>query len=256
VNEIEWRELKLKFLICPQQVRWPTPNVNFGFSDDKTTISGMQWEVLHNAVDELRSVVRKAWACIDEIEAERNLSAEAKRAKKARIVDQLIAELQNPSLSAAKEIIARQLAKWQEMIAASMRRAASDAIVDPKLWDGLKQLSGAARLVWLNKQASDLSTVYALLRAPQACSGLSDSEVAFVRKKAEANATPEIVKERDETLKALAEAEGGRRAAIEQIRKRASIVGPNRATQRIRERDNPIPRPMSAFGDNFEVKVP
>jgi hypothetical protein len=230
VNEIEWRELKLKFLICPQQVRWPTLNVNFGFSGDKTTISGMQWEVLHNAVGELRSVVRKAWACMDAIQAERNLSAEAKRAKKARIVDQLIAELEtSKALSAAKEMIARQLAKWQESLALKIKPAAN-VPVDAKLWDGLKTLRGAARLVWLNEHASDPRIASALLSVPRASSGLSDSEATFLRKKAETQAAPEIVKQRDETLKALAEAEGGRRAAIEQIRKRASIVGPNRAT--------------------------
>ena len=45
-----------------------------------------------------------------------------------------------------------------------------------------------------------------------------------MRKKTETRAAPEIAKERDETLKALGEAERGRRAAIEQIRKAAGLT--------------------------------
>jgi hypothetical protein len=69
-----------------------------------------------------------------------------------------------------------------------------------------------------------LSVAYPLLAASQDSSGLSDSEVAFLRKKTETRAAPEIAKERDETLKALGEAERGRRAAIEQIRKAAGLT--------------------------------
>jgi hypothetical protein len=218
-------------LICPQQVRWPAPNVNVGIGGDKVLISGLHWEMLHKAIDELRSVVRKAWTCVEAISADTSLSTEAKRTKKARMADQLISELVNSkALSAAKEMITRQTVKLQENIAQRLKRAAdaNDVTAAPKLWDTLKQLSGAARLVWLNKQASNLSVAYLLLAPSQDCSGLSDSEVAFLRKKAETQAAPEVVKERDETLKALGEAERGQRAAIEQIRKAAGVTNIHR----------------------------
>ena len=55
MNDEEFFELQLRATIVPQQVRWPTPE-------------HLHWQRLHEAVNEARERVRKAYLLMDEID--------------------------------------------------------------------------------------------------------------------------------------------------------------------------------------------
>jgi hypothetical protein len=109
MKEEEYLDLKLRVHICPQQARWPVPNVKVGVAGDKLTISGLHWEKLHDAVNEARSLVREAWAELDAIDADQTLSSDEKRHKKARVATVRATELAKAkAFTAAKDMIAAQ----------------------------------------------------------------------------------------------------------------------------------------------------
>jgi hypothetical protein len=68
----------LRALVCPEQSRWPTPDVEVSLKGDKPTAKGLHWERLHATADEARNRVAKAWSDIDEIDSDADLSAEGK----------------------------------------------------------------------------------------------------------------------------------------------------------------------------------
>ena len=70
MKDTEFLELELKATIVPQQARWPN--------------DVLHWQKLHEVVDEARNRVAQAWAAMDDIERDRDLSAEGKdRSQKA-----------------------------------------------------------------------------------------------------------------------------------------------------------------------------
>jgi hypothetical protein len=59
-------------------------------------------------------------------------------------------------------------------------------------------------------------------------SGLTDAEVAVIKSRVEQHIAPDVVKERDVTLKALEQAEAGVQTAMRKIAERAGLTkGPD-----------------------------
>ena len=71
-------------------------------------------------------------------------------------------------------------------------------------------MQGPARMAWLEKNAADRVVCSALLTVPSVLYGITDPELAVVRKKIEAAALPpEVIEEKAAVAKALREVEVG-----------------------------------------------
>ena len=80
-------------MIVPQQVRWPAPEY-------------LHWQRLHEAVNEARERVSKAYVQMDEIDIRTDLSREDKRDERQRIAAQAIAEFEaSRTLARAREAL-------------------------------------------------------------------------------------------------------------------------------------------------------
>jgi hypothetical protein len=91
----------LRALVCPEQSRWPTPDVEVSLKGDKPTAKGLHWERLHATADEARNRVAKAWSDIDEIDSDADLSAEGKARKKKRVASEAIVALEKSKMLAS-----------------------------------------------------------------------------------------------------------------------------------------------------------
>ena len=93
MNDKEFSELQLRATIVPQQVRWPAPEC-------------LHWQRLHEAVNEARERVSKAYMQMDEIDIRTDLSREDKRDERQRIAAQAIAEFEaSRTLARAREAV-------------------------------------------------------------------------------------------------------------------------------------------------------
>ena len=81
-----------------------------------------------------------------------------------------------------------------------------------------------SKMDFLGKHATDPRVAAAVLGAPAFLSGLNDTEVVIVKRRIEQYVAPEVVKEREATLKALQDAEVGWQRAIDKIGERAGLV--------------------------------
>ena len=192
-----FQSLKLKALICPEQARWPSPDVQLALKGIVWTAKGLHWEKLHASADEARDRVAKAWAEMDEIDRDRDLSFEGKVRRKRRLAAEGIADFEKSrALAEAKKVSERQLAKWNEQSGLTIKPAANihEAAVYSKIWDKFDALKGASRMAWLQKHGDDPIVASALLTAPACVSGMSDTEIAFLRKKIEQHVCPGIAK--------------------------------------------------------------
>jgi hypothetical protein len=71
-NDKEFSELELRMTIAPHQVRWPAPEY-------------LHWQRLHEAVNEARERVSKAYAQMDEVDQDAGLPAPANTASAVRL---------------------------------------------------------------------------------------------------------------------------------------------------------------------------
>ena len=81
MNDKEFSELQLRMTIVPQQVRWPAPEF-------------VHWQRLHAAADEARERVSKAYAQMDEIDRNPDLSREGKERQRRKTAAQAIADFE------------------------------------------------------------------------------------------------------------------------------------------------------------------
>ena len=100
MNDKEFSELQLRATIVPQQVRWPAPE-------------RLHWQRLHEAVNEARERVGKAYLLMDEIDGDADLSREDKYRGRNRVADQTIAEFEaSKTLLRAREAVQIAAAKY------------------------------------------------------------------------------------------------------------------------------------------------
>ena len=99
MNDRDFSELQLRMMIVPQQVRWPAPEY-------------LHWQRLHEAVNEARQRVSKAYVRMDEIDRNADLSREGKYRQRSKTAAQAIHDFEaSKTLACAREAVERAVAK-------------------------------------------------------------------------------------------------------------------------------------------------
>ena len=99
MNDREFFELHLRATIVPQQVRWAAPELP-------------HWQRLHEAANEARERVRKAYLLMDEIDRRAELSRDDKYRQRGKIAAQAIADFEeSKTLARAREAVKLVVAK-------------------------------------------------------------------------------------------------------------------------------------------------
>ena len=95
----EFSELQLRMTIVPQQVRWPAPEY-------------LHWQRLHEAANEARERVSKAYVQMDEIDRDADLSRDGKYRQRSKSAAQAIAAFEaSKTLARAREAVEFAVAK-------------------------------------------------------------------------------------------------------------------------------------------------
>lgn len=80
MSDRDFAELELRAAICPHQIRWPK--------------DALHWRKLHEAADEARERVTRAFAAMDEIDVKTHISRHAKNEQRQMIAAQAVADLE------------------------------------------------------------------------------------------------------------------------------------------------------------------
>ena len=100
MNDVELSELRLKATIVPQQARWPAPEY-------------LHWQKLHAVADEARGRVSKAYALMDEIDRNADLSPEGKDRQRRQVAAQAIVDFEaSRTLARAHEAVTQVDEQW------------------------------------------------------------------------------------------------------------------------------------------------
>jgi hypothetical protein len=213
MDDKKFDELKLRMTIVPGQARWPEPKY-------------IHWEKLHAVADEARDRVAKAWAAMDEIDADRDLSSEGRDRKKKKLAAEVIADFQkSKALVGAKDAVERMVAKWAEQTGLAVKAPANiaEAVIQSEIRAHLVAVKGS-KIDFLRTHATDPVVASAILGAPGFLSGLSEAEITMVRHRIDEHVAPEVAAARDATLKAMKEAEAGWQRAVDKIGERAGLT--------------------------------
>jgi hypothetical protein len=93
MNDREFAELELRATICPGQCGWSKPEYD-------------HWQKLHEAANEVRARVSKAYMQMDEIDRNIGLSSDIKYRRRCEIADQAIADFEaSTTLARAREAV-------------------------------------------------------------------------------------------------------------------------------------------------------
>ena len=93
MNDTEFFELQLRATIVPQQVRWPAPEY-------------LHWQRLHEAVNEARERVSKAYMQMDEIDRNADLSRDGKYRQRSKTAAEAIADFEaSKTLARARQAV-------------------------------------------------------------------------------------------------------------------------------------------------------
>ena len=99
MNDKEFSELHLRATIVPRQVRWPAPEY-------------LHWQRLHEAANEARERVSKAYVQMDEIDRNADLSRDGKYRQCSKTAAQAIAGFEaSKTLARAREAVELAVAK-------------------------------------------------------------------------------------------------------------------------------------------------
>jgi hypothetical protein len=94
-------ELKMRMTIVPQQARWPTPDY-------------LHWQRLHEAANEARERVSKAYMQMDEIDRSADLSRDGKHRERSVLSAQAIAGFDaSKTLARARKAVELAVAKYK-----------------------------------------------------------------------------------------------------------------------------------------------
>ena len=99
MSDKEFAELELRVTICPEQCEWPKPEY-------------VHWQKLHEAANEARERVSKAYMQMDEIDRNADLSPEGKYRQRSKTAAQAIADFEaSRTLVRAREAVELAVAK-------------------------------------------------------------------------------------------------------------------------------------------------
>lgn len=214
MNDKNFAELELK-TICPNADQWP--------------IEYMHQQTLVAAAKEARAFLRDAYAKLDAVDANRDLTPEGKRRQRAELGNEIIVMMQTSKTpERIREAVDQVLRKYQAKIDANLKRATDphEEAVYGQIRDRLFNMK-EGRLSWLEKNIDD-TLIGAVLTAPAYVSGLTEAEYQLVKLQLERRAPPEIIEGRAFTQKASTEIERGWRAVIARVGERAGLTqGPD-----------------------------
>ena len=218
MTDQEFCEHHLRSAICPNLERWPTDTTH--------------WAALVRAGGEMRAIVSKGLKEIAAVDADKLLSAEGKRTRKADIGARALDQLTEPgSVAKAREAVEAQMRRWAAKVSTHIKPAEDHvtAVLHAQCREKIASLK-ENRLTFLKKHASDPVIASALLEAPAFLSGLSDGELAMVRDVVErAFLSAEIVEAKGKVADALLETERSLRAGQAMIRQHARVEKPTAA---------------------------
>jgi cell division FtsZ-interacting protein ZapD len=101
MSDRQFAELELRATICPGQCEWPKPEY-------------VHWQKLHEAANEARANVTKAYTEMDKIDRNASLSSDIKCRRRCEIADQAIADFEaSKTLARARQAIELAMAKYQ-----------------------------------------------------------------------------------------------------------------------------------------------
>ena len=101
MSDKEFAELELRATICPGQCEWPKPEY-------------LPWQRLHDAANEARARVTKAYTEMDEIDRNASLSSDIKYRRRCEIADQAIADFEaSKTLARAREAVDSVIQQWK-----------------------------------------------------------------------------------------------------------------------------------------------
>ena len=93
MSDKEFAELELKAMIVPAQFGWPGSE-------------HLPWQKLHEAANEARERVRKAYSAMDEIDRNAALSSDDKYRQRIKVADEAIADFEtSKTLTRARETV-------------------------------------------------------------------------------------------------------------------------------------------------------
>ena len=114
MDDKSFEDLKLRMTIVPGQARWPAPEY-------------LHWQRLHAAVDEARERVSQAYAQMDKIDRDAELSRDGKYRQRREAAAQAVADFEaSKTLARAREAVESAVAK--DNIKAEAREAAQKAM--------------------------------------------------------------------------------------------------------------------------------
>jgi hypothetical protein len=230
MNDEQLTELQLQAEIMPQAARWPAPAVDVSIMGDTPSMRGLVWAKLHAVPREARERVAQAWAGMDSIDADVDLSVEGKIRRKKQYAIEVLADFEkSKALVDAKDAVDRQLLKWEKQSGLAVRPPTNiaEAVVLSEIRAHLAAMK-SNRFSFVEKHVADERVVSAILGGPSFLSGQTDAEVALIKKRIEQHVSPDVAKARDETLKALEHAEEGWRKAKNKIGERGGLAkGPD-----------------------------
>jgi len=99
MSDKEFAELELRAQICPGQCEWPKPEY-------------VHWQKLHEAANDTRARVSKAYMQMDEIDRNADLSRDRKYGERSKIADEAIADFEgSKTLARARQTVELAVAK-------------------------------------------------------------------------------------------------------------------------------------------------
>jgi hypothetical protein len=101
MKDKEYDELELRAMIVPKQASWPAPEY-------------VHWRRLHEAANEARERVSKAYTQMDEIDSNADLSRDGKYCQRSETAAQAIADFEaSKTLARACEAVSHVIQQWK-----------------------------------------------------------------------------------------------------------------------------------------------
>jgi len=218
MDDKQFAELSLRSSLCPSlETQWDKPDTY------------QHWSDLHAAAHELRNVIGHVRAGVQAIEADRDLTPDARKRKRHELARQAMSELEKiKSVEKAQASVAAITKRWQTKIDSVMTKPepedAATALLLREVRDKVANLKDErARMAWLQRFGDDPIVASALLLGPAGLTNLSEAERVLLTNKVEALADPKIVEAKFQATKALAELERSYRAAPDLVAQCAGL---------------------------------